>query len=361
MQILDDQGRLFGRVNIIDAGVLVVACLLIPLAYGGYLLFRTLPPRIVAIVPPRVAQGTTQVNVRGQNLRPYLRVTVGVQDAPLLFETPDAGLLRLPSLEPGSYDVTLFDRGREIERVAGALVIESTPQTSSVSKAASPTSSLVAIGVFRGLDDKGAKALAQDLRTLRQQGSSWGQVASFQPAEPSIEYLWPESLPVFDGTSQIRAVLQLRCVVAPGECRVQDVSLISGATVPLDIRGTSRPFVVQEVHPAYTGALELTVAVPAVSREMMSILTTGTSARERFPDRDALRPVVVSIDIPSDESQTAILRLRVPIVNNAEPWRYKGRTLRLGDQFVLEDPLFTLSGLIQSVKPVAAAAAPAEK
>ena len=41
--VLDDRGRLFGRVNLVDASVVGFIVLLIPVAYGTWLLFRPKP------------------------------------------------------------------------------------------------------------------------------------------------------------------------------------------------------------------------------------------------------------------------------------------------------------------------------
>ena len=41
MAIVDEHGRLFGRFNLFDAIVAVLALWLIPIAYGGYLLLRS--------------------------------------------------------------------------------------------------------------------------------------------------------------------------------------------------------------------------------------------------------------------------------------------------------------------------------
>jgi hypothetical protein len=41
--VLDDRGRLFGRVNLVDALVVGFIVLLIPVAYGTWLLFRPSP------------------------------------------------------------------------------------------------------------------------------------------------------------------------------------------------------------------------------------------------------------------------------------------------------------------------------
>ena len=49
MTVLDDRGRLFGRVNLVDALGLGFVILLIPIAYGTWLLFRPKPVHITSV------------------------------------------------------------------------------------------------------------------------------------------------------------------------------------------------------------------------------------------------------------------------------------------------------------------------
>ncbi len=124
MPFIDDRGRLFGRLNIVDAAVLLVVALLIPMAYGAYLIFQPLPARIVALEPARIEEGTSEVTLRGEHLRPYLRVVVGTQAATFLFADTDGGVLRLPELAPGVYDVVLLNEEAELARARGGLVVD---------------------------------------------------------------------------------------------------------------------------------------------------------------------------------------------------------------------------------------------
>lgn len=124
MPFIDDRGRLFGRLNIVDAAVLLVVALLIPMAYGAYLIFQPLPARIVALEPARIQEGTAEVKLRGEHLRPYLRVVIGTQAATFLFADSSGGVLQLPALMPGVYDVVLLDEEAELARARGALVVD---------------------------------------------------------------------------------------------------------------------------------------------------------------------------------------------------------------------------------------------
>ena len=48
MAILDERGRLFGKINLIDLALILLVVVTIPLGYAAYLLFRTPPPRITS-------------------------------------------------------------------------------------------------------------------------------------------------------------------------------------------------------------------------------------------------------------------------------------------------------------------------
>ena len=134
MPFIDDHGRLFGRLNLVDAAVLLVVALLIPMAYGAYLIFQPPPARIVALEPARIETGATEVTLRGEHLRPYLRVVfvarslagnhVTAKAATFLYADTEGGVLRLPVIEPGVYDVVLLDEAIEIARVRDGLVVD---------------------------------------------------------------------------------------------------------------------------------------------------------------------------------------------------------------------------------------------
>jgi hypothetical protein len=128
--IIDRGGRLFGRVNIIDAAILVLLLLLIPLAFASYRLFRTPVPALTRVEPAVQDWQPTGLRLRlhGENLRPYLRAfvypagqpfSVTVADvkrslADFLAVTPRLVELRLPDLPTGAYDLYLYDEAQEL-------------------------------------------------------------------------------------------------------------------------------------------------------------------------------------------------------------------------------------------------------
>ncbi|MBI3402921.1 MAG: DUF4330 domain-containing protein [Acidobacteria bacterium] len=138
MPILDDKGRLFGRVNLVDASALLVILFLLPVGLATYRVFRVPSPEIVKIDPGTVRVGGDQVlRLEGRNLRPYLHAYVAAagqappfvdpptnpNEAAFLLERPTVAELRLPKMAPGVYDLYLYDEGREVARRLSAFTV----------------------------------------------------------------------------------------------------------------------------------------------------------------------------------------------------------------------------------------------
>ena len=131
MTVIDENGRIFGKVNLID--LLVVSALvgLIPLIYGAFLLFRTPDPQLQSVTPSQlVLEETRSIRIIGANLRTNLRVRIGTANTEaFLVESQTAAEVRLPEvLLPGTYDVVLLDQGIELGRLPDALSIEALQQ-----------------------------------------------------------------------------------------------------------------------------------------------------------------------------------------------------------------------------------------
>ena len=118
MSIVDDRGRVGGRFNLIDGIVAAVILVLIPVAYGAYLLFRTPPPELMSIEPARLYQGKNlRLIVNGVNLRPFMRVTFNtIQGRTFLIGSTTNAQVDLPDLAPGTYDVRCSTTCRRCRR-----------------------------------------------------------------------------------------------------------------------------------------------------------------------------------------------------------------------------------------------------
>ena len=125
MRVLDDRGRLAGRVNVVDAVAAGILLVLIPVAYGAFLLFRTPAPTLVSIGPATMLEGSRQrLEIDGTNLRPFMRVSFDTTPAKsFLIGSTKYALVDLPDLKPGTYDVVLYDYMQEAARLPKAFTV----------------------------------------------------------------------------------------------------------------------------------------------------------------------------------------------------------------------------------------------
>jgi hypothetical protein len=140
VRLVDSQGRLFGRLNVIDAFVLAFVLLLVPVGYAAYAVFRLPAPSIESVTPTEFVESPRpRVRITGRNLMPYLSAYISPAGQPLpryldnraqteatfLIESPLSAVLDLPPLTPGVYDLYLFNQANQLVKVANAFTVES--------------------------------------------------------------------------------------------------------------------------------------------------------------------------------------------------------------------------------------------
>jgi hypothetical protein len=211
MSIVDDRGRVGGRFNLIDGLVAAVILVLIPVAYGAYLLFRTPPARLTSIEPTKLYQGKNlRLVVNGVNLRPFMRVAFNtIQGRSFLIGSPTYAQVDMPDLPPGEYDVQLFDYMQEVSSLPKALTV--------LPLAPVPTVILEVDGSFTGLPADVAGLIVKGLKFAETQGSTGAEVLSVGPPRPARLRLLagenPLELPLA-GQNELPARLRLPCYVA---------------------------------------------------------------------------------------------------------------------------------------------------
>src|SRR4051812_12104707 len=153
MPIIDDRGRVFGRLNLVDAAVAALLLVLLPAAFGAYLLLRDPQAKLTSVVPAHAKRATTlQVEVQGENLRPYMRVSFNdVQGRTFLFNNPTSAVVQAVELPAGTYDVVLYDYMQEVSRLKGAFTVEPLPPP--------PMVAVDINGFITGLDDEQVRNL----------------------------------------------------------------------------------------------------------------------------------------------------------------------------------------------------------
>lgn len=219
MPVIDENGRVFGKLNLIDAAVAgALLFVLVPLAYGAYLLFRTPPPLVHPIEPVTFAAGTADrlVVITGEHLRPYLRVLVGETPATYLFETPERAVIRIPVVKDGTYDLAFFDESVEVVRQKKAI-------TFAVARPRPAVTEVWLTGAFIGLSKDRADAIEANSSSVAIH--DWGAtVTKLGAAEPDVTRFRAAVLPssVILGQYRVPAILRVRAGYVNGALQLLD-------------------------------------------------------------------------------------------------------------------------------------------
>ena len=254
MAVVDERGRIGGKVNLIDAVIAVVVLALIPIAFGAYLLFRTPTPKLRSVTPSSLYQGQNlRVTIAGENLRPYLRVTFdGTQGQSFLIGNTTFALVDLPDLKAGTYDVILWDYRQELDRIPKGLTI--------LPLAPTPTMLIDVKGTFKGISPDRLKEIKAGDR-FPPSGDAQASVISVGAPVPSAIQVraGASSFTVpLEGKTDLQAVLRVQCFSASnadGSVRcvfagpVQQVDVAPGSMLPLSGPGGGVAFQISEVLP----------------------------------------------------------------------------------------------------------------
>src|SRR6185503_16405346 len=178
MTVIDGRGRLFGRLNLFDAAIVGFAIVLVPIAYGTFLLFRTPKPMIAVVRRVDITKEerrvggpglTAKLKVQGTGLRPLLRAFI--DDVPAIgfvFENPNSADVLVGAVPAGSHDLILYDGVQEVARAVRAVAIQP-----------APSARLRIVGTIVGLDKATADSLAAGQHDIVELG----------PARPDLRVL----------------------------------------------------------------------------------------------------------------------------------------------------------------------------
>lgn len=139
MRFLDDRGRLFGYVNVLDGAVVLFLLSLLPFAGVAYRALRTSAATINSVDPTAVVVGQpARLRLTGADFKPYLQAYVAKTGQPFvlseadrlsqqgtfLLSTATAAEIQVPDLPVGTYDLYLYDVGQQIGYRRAAFAVE---------------------------------------------------------------------------------------------------------------------------------------------------------------------------------------------------------------------------------------------
>lgn len=350
MTLIDDRGRLFGRLNLVDAAIVAFALVLIPLGYGIFLLFRTAAPAVSSVtrVPitaeeRRLAGGSrlsAKLKVRGAGFRPMLRATIG--DVPALgfvFENPNSADVLVGETAPGTHDLVIYDGVQEVARAAKAVTIQ----------AAAPARVRV-VGTLFDLDEPTARALR--VGPIAGGNAAQGEIVTLGEVQPGRRQFAAGRADVevaAPGRWERHAILILPCDLDPNGdgCALGGIPL-TGATTP----------VVRLVGPtaaAMSLAIDELLPTDPPRRAVARVRFTGAPAaiallragdRDSTPDERAA--TITALGRRMDDRDTAMIdaTLSLGVDQSRDGWRYRGHLALPGAPFTLITDRYVANGSV---------------
>ena len=349
MSVIDNRGRLFGLINLVDAAVVAFVLVLLPVAYGTYVLFRPARPQIESVTlaaitkeETRIASGAVLVaklKVKGSGFNPLLRATIG--DTPALgmvFENPNSADVLVGPVGPNDHDLILYDGIQEVARAVGAVKLAaSQPGVSSFVRG---------VGRFVALDAATAGVLTVGYK-YPETNSEFEvlRLGATEPARTSLRFARSEFDIALQGLVEREAVVKIRCdsSVSENPCIV-GARLVGAPSVTLAFMGPTTPFrfMVEEVLPEAPGQ-RARLQVRLTGGPHLSSLKVGD--RDAFLDERAA--VITAIAARSSEGITVTLDLGLDEAR--EGWRYRAQRVKPGATFTLETDRYEAVGRIDSV------------
>jgi len=344
MAIVDERGRLFGRWNLLDLALLVLIFGLIPLGYAAYLLFRDQPPRLVSVTPNQVEQAPEfRLTIKGENLRPYMRVSAGTQQArEFAFKSTEEAEVPFAALSPGTYDIVLYDQAQERFRLPNALTI---------SPSGLPATEIVAVGAFGNLDAAAATKLTPgtDLPAT-------GTILAVGRAMPDVTQVFSGTrlvgVPTKDAL-RLPAVVQFRCDVrASGGspfCMVGDVNIATNALLKLPTPLGITLFQVERVRSSVPlEPVEIEVRVNG-DASVLSLIKPGDVDLGGTDNELALLARVATVE--TNPSGGLRLKLIAQLQKVEQRWLYDSIPLRAGGSFVLRTSRYEVTAVVTRLPP----------
>jgi len=359
MPVIDDRGRLFGAINLIDLGALLFVAVLLPLTYGAYVLFRTPPPQITAVAPSILpySKGVEQrLQVKGAHIRPFLRAKIGTLDTNgFAVITPQSAEIRFMDAPAGTYDVVLFDESQEVARLPNALTIAPPP-----------------VRVMGWIEQASTQSGGFEPGLTLGDASQPIQVVSVDPP---------------DANGKRRAVLRVTCALSSvQQCLVAGEPAVAGKTLTLSGKGAPAPTVFHvdelrvdatwltvqvrlmglpdsfdqirpgdiDIHPDSSGANTNSPVANVTTGAIVRALGvrqksqgsyTVTAVRPQVGAADLTGYGILNAAIPVDALDASLL---IPTDSNLV---YRGLAIRPGNILAFETATYRLQGLVLSVTP----------
>lgn len=396
MTLLDDRGRLFGRLNLVDAGLAVLTVAGAAGLFTAYRVFR-LPrgPEIASVEPAtQPAANGARLRLHGRDFLPYHRVFVRrsgnapgfvyEQEKPVddytivnhtqaqwVVESASLAEVRLPDqMGPGTYDLMFFNETRQLSVKQNAFTLTSVAPP----PVRPPTAYLRLDGAFTGLSGNDVALLSPRVQLASDRPDESAEIIAADPPQPDIARVGagrgavPAAL---EGRVRVAATLRVRCTVAESACQIGGAALAAGRAVQLQLGAHQFRFVVDEVVSDLADAVgdaDVTVRFvlrPAEAAQMKTgdIDAAGAAAARRPRNEATLASIAARTDVTRRTFSTVDGKaqwieepavrvdavLRMPVTRLDGVWFYKGQALKSGGTIAFETPIYKARAWVLNV------------
>jgi len=337
MTLIDKNGRLFGRINLVDAGVLIFLALLLPVGYATFLLFRPDRPSIASVTrvdvgneERRVSAGTlltAKLKVKGTGFNPLLRARIDDVDAVgLVYENPNSVDVIVGIVPPGKHDLVLYDGVQEVARARGAVEVQATQGPS-----------VRAYGWLTDLAPERAETLKAGDATDPTVPGAFTIVAlgDIKPARVRAKFGSAHADLTLSGRRERAAEIVVRCDwPSTLLCTIDGQRLTQPPPIIVTLPGGLR-FEIDEIAPPED-------PTPAVAR-----MRVPSTADMQVGDRDAIVGARAA-QITSIAGNTITLKLGVQ--ESREGWSYRGMPLIAGSTLTFSTARYATTGTVIDVR-----------
>jgi hypothetical protein len=403
MALIDERGRLLGRINLIDAvaGVLMLA--LVAGVYVGYRLLRLPSAPIVEKVEPAVQAGGDgrRLSLRGRNFLPFMRVfiqrsgqsakplhdvsrleradeytLVNFSQAKFLVESPLVAEVRLPDqLGPGTYDLVFYNETQQVAVMPAAFRLTDPPPPPPPPPSA-PTANVRLYGAFVAIDRANPPKLGIGTQLPTGAAKPWAEVIEVQAPRPETALVrsptadFPAQV---EGRMQVPAVLRVRCVVVGLFCGIPPGNVAVGTPIPVQVGDRTLTFTVDDIGPDAVDVVRQAMidvrffAKPEIARlvRVSDVDRSKSPANARrngsatMQSRTATQEFTVNVSgslpdagqsfqIP-DKVVAFNATLSVPLMQLPSGWFYKGQAVKAGATLAFETSDYIIRGMILNI------------
>lgn len=403
MTLIDERGRLFGRVNLIDAGVGLLIVVIGAGVFVGYRLLRLPVAPVVLKVEPDVQRGggtNMRISLRGRNFLPYMRVFVqrtgesakalkkldpnssGLDQFVLMnysrgrffAESPQVAELWLPDgLGAGSYDLVFYNETQLVAVKEAAFKLTDPPPPPPPPPSA-PRASIRAYGAFIAVDRANPPRLVPGVRLPTGEAEPWAEILEVQPPRPETALVRTPAgdFPAEVNTrTQVPAVLRVHCAVEVLNCGVPGANIIVGNTYPIQVGDKTVNFYVQDMGPdAAEVVREAMVDVRFFTKpEIAKLVHPSDADLSKVPATTRMRRSAVLRSRSAAEASSATLnqsdgqqsfqmagqvvaftaKLAMPLMQTPTGWFYRGQPIKAGNNLTFETSDYSIRGMILGV------------